>query len=359
MLANKQITSLAIVALTGKILLSYPRMLIELIGSSAWISLFIYTGVGFGLFAATSAIYKSGDTIIKTANDIGGKWLRIATGIFTFIVIFANIITIFREFPDIIRLVLLQKTYSEFIVTAFYITVAIGAFCGVEAVGRVSSIFLPVCGAVFVAFLIMLIPSYDIENISPIFGNGAAATLGKGVSSLSVFSDLILINMLLPHIKRKCDYKKCGLKAVLISGICCTLIVLAYSLCYPYPSSVDFLIPVYQLERFVNLSSFFSRFEAVLQMFWTIILLLYAVLNVSVLSEVLQSTFGTKNEKIYIIPITAMIAAVTMTPWMKYNVHYIGYYIMKVIYIPAFLLPIVYGLFHVKHSDKRNKERHQ
>lgn len=350
---NKQITSLAVVALTAKMILSYPRMLIELIGSSAWISLIIYTAVGFGLFFFTASIYKSGDTVIGIADKLSGTWLRVITGIFVFIVIFFNAITIFKEFPDIIRLVLLEKTYIEFIAVAFYITVAIGAFCGVESVGRVSSIFLPICGAVFVLFLILLIPSYSYENISPIFGNGLVDTLGKGISSLSVFSDLLLLNMLLPHMKRKSDYKKCGIKAVIIGGISAILIIAAYSLSYPYPVSVDFLTPIYQLERIVHLSSFFSRFEAVLQMFWTIIILLYAVLNISVLSEVLQSTFKSRSEKPYIIPITILFAAVTMLPWMSYNVYKIGYFIMQVVYIPVFLLPIIYGMFHVKHLKKK------
>lgn len=352
MLENKQITSLTIIALTGKMILSYPRMLIELIGSSAWISLALYTAVGLCLFWLTSTVYKSGETIIGVADKLCGAWLRIITGILVFIVIFCNSVTIFKEFPDIIRLILLQKTYIEFIAAAFFITAAAGAFCGIEAVGRVSSIFLPVCGVIFVLFLILLIPSYSYENISPVLGNGLAATFVKGASSLSVFSDLLLLNMLLPHMKEKSAYKKCGIKSIIIGGICSTLIVASYSLCYPYPASVDFIIPVYQLERLVHLSSFFSRFEALFQIFWTIIILLYAVLNLSVLSEVLQKTFNGKSGKIYIIPVTILIASVTMLSWASYNIHNINYFVMQIIYIPVFLLPIIYGLFHVKHHNE-------
>lgn len=349
MLENKQITALAVVALTAKMILSYPRMLIELIGSSAWISLIIYTAVGLGLFILTAYVYKSGDTVIGIADKLSGTWLRVATGIFVFIVLFLNAAAAFKEFPNIIRLVLLEKTYIEFISAAFYITVALGAFCGVKAVGRVSSIFLPICGVVFVLFLLLLIPCYRIENISPILGNGAADTLGKGISSLSVFSDLLLLNMLLPYMKRKSDYKKCGINAVIIGGISAILIITAYSLAYPYPVSVDFLTPIYQLERLVYLSNFFSRLEAVLQMFWTAIILLYCVFNVSILSEVLQSTFRSRSEKPYIIPVTILFAAVSMLTWTSYNVYKISYIIMQVIYIPVFLLPIIYGMFHVKH----------
>ncbi|MGN0164194.1 MAG: GerAB/ArcD/ProY family transporter [Candidatus Ornithomonoglobus sp.] len=344
MLSKKQLAAITVNAITVKMLITYPRSLFVLCGNAAWINVIYCTLIAVLIFLITRFVYKYDYNVIELAGMAGGKALRIITGIVVFVVLGLNFFSILRIFPEMIRLVLLQNTYLEIIGLSFVAALVIGAYCGIEAIGRAHMIFIPLAGIVFMIFILLLIPSFKIENIFPILGNGAYNIFVKGISSLSIFSDLLMLNILIPHMKNIEDYKSTGNKAVWIGGGLAFLIVAAYSLSYVYPVSVNFLAPVYQLERLINLSDFFSRFEAVFQFIWSISILLYGSLYLAVLSEVWKEGFGLKFSKPLILPVITVLTGAILIPDSLNSVVIWEYIINKWIYIPALAIPIIIGI---------------
>ncbi|MDD6762743.1 MAG: GerAB/ArcD/ProY family transporter [Clostridiales bacterium] len=341
MLSKKQLVAITINAITVKMLITYPRALFVLCGNAAWINVIYCTLAAVLIFFVNRLVYKYDYNVIELAEMTGGKFLKIITGIVVFIVLGLNFFSILRIFPEMIRLVLLQNTYLEVIVLSFVAALVIGAYCGIEAIGRAHTIFIPLAGIVFTIFIVLLIPSFKIENIFPILGNGPYNIFIKGISSLSIFSDLLMLNILIPHMKNVEYYRSAGNKSVWIGGAFVFLIVVAYSMSYVYPVSANFLAPVYQLERLINLSDFFSRFEAVFQFIWSVSILLYGSLYLEVLSEVWKESFGLKFSKPLIIPIITVLTGAILLPNSLNNMIIWEYIINKWIYIPALAIPII------------------
>lgn len=99
--------------------------------------------------------------------------------------------------------------------------------------------------------LILLIPYFNINNIFPILGNGVYSITVKGINTISLFSDILLLNILLPYCENTSEAKKSGWRAIYISATIGVVILLSYCLIYPYPVSREFMIPVYQLSRVI------------------------------------------------------------------------------------------------------------
>ena len=361
MLTDKQLSSIIINAIVVKVIITFPRDMFTYCGNAAWIAGIYTTAVAFCLFYVLKKLCTTQKNVISMADDVGGTPLRIITGLAVFAVLSINFVDIIRVFPEIIRLVLLQKTYAEIIGTVFIITLVLGAWCGIESIARVHQIFLPIAGIVFVGFLICLIEDIDGVNLLPILGNGIKAVFLDGLSGLSVFSDLLLLNILIPYMKDVEDYKKSGTRSILIGGGCMVLVFIAYGLCYAYPVSSEFIIPIYQLERLINLSDFFSRLEALFQFIWAISILLYGTLYLAVLAQVWRESFKLHHAKPLVPPIVILATGIFIIPTSLNDALYYEGIINRWLYIPAFAIPIIIGiiykLFHVKHYKGDNNEK--
>ena len=349
MLTKKQLSYVMINAIILKMIMTFPRNIFMICANSAWMAGIVSTAVALGLFCLIKRLYCPKSNVIDISYKLGGVPLRIITGLAVFLVLSLNFISIMRIFPEIIHLVLLQKTYVEFIDMVFIIAVIFGSWCGIEAIARVHQIFIPIAGIVFAAFIIMLLPDIKGVNLLPIFGNGAVALTKGSLSVMSIFSDLLMLNILIPFAKDPDDWKGAGNKSIIIGGICASLIFLAYGLCYAYPASSEFIVPIYQLERLINLSDFFSRLETVFQFIWSISILLYSALYLAVISETWRESFGLHHTKPLCAPITLTLIGVALIPDSLNDAIFWDGLINRWVYIPAFAIPIIIGaLFHVK-----------
>jgi spore germination protein (amino acid permease) len=352
-------TTLLINVISTKMLLTFPKTLIMNSGNSAWMQALYNTVIIFAVFCLTSKIYRGNKNIIELAEMCGGKALKITVGIAVFAVLILNSASIIRVFPESVKIVLLQDFKVEFIIGAFLIAVAIGAYIGIESIAKINNIFMPIAGVVFIIFLLLLLPYYRFENILPLFGEGYKNIFINGFNSISLFSDLILVNILLPHCENSVEAKKSGKRGIIISGAIAVVILLAYCLVYPYPASKEFIIPVYQLARVVHLSSFFSRFEALFQFIWSIIVFLYSAAYIYALCYVWQITFSLKEYKPLVFPVVIISGVTAMLPESFAALLKSEKTENIIVYPIVFLLPIIFGIisrkYYGEYKGKRGK----
>lgn len=356
MLQRKEMTTLLINVISTKMLLTFPRIFIINSGNSAWIQAIFNSVIVFFIFFITAKLYRGKKNIIELAEKSGGKWLKILIGILVFIVLMLNFSSIIRIFPETVKIVLLQDFKVEYIIAAFVVAVAIGAYIGINSIAKINYIFMPIAGIVFLAFLMLLIPYYRIDNIMPLFGEGYKKLFVSGFNTVSLFSDLLLLNIFLPHCENAGEAKKSGKKALWISATISVVILLTYCLIYPYPASKEFMIPVYQLARVVHLSSFFSRFEAMFQFIWSILILLYAAIYIYALCYVWQITFNLKHYKPLIFPVALISGVISVIPGSLLDLIRAEKLENIIVYPVAFLLPIIFGIVSRKYYGEQMRK---
>ncbi len=350
-LEKKELSSLLITLMSVKLLLTYPIKLIKNSGNAAWIQVIFVTLIAFMLFRLTSRLYEKKINVIELVKIHTGKPLKIITGLIVFTVLLLNMITVVRIFPESVKIVLLQDTDTDIILAIFILTVFIGAKLGLESIAKINYIFLPICGILMLAFVLFLIPFYKMDNVFPILGKGTENIFIEGISGLSIFSDILVLNILLAYSKNISEAKKAGSRAIVISGAVGVVITAAYAMVYPHPVSEEFILPVYQLTRIMHLGSFFNRFEAIFQFIWSILMFLYGAVYLYILCFVWQITFSLKYIKPLLFPVAVLISSIAILPNSIMEADVLEGIFESITYPIAFLLPIVVALFD------RKKER--
>lgn len=356
MLEKKETTALMITLISTKMFLTFPRTMIINSGNSAWIQAIYASITAVLIYAVTWALQRGNNNIIELAEKIGGKTLKIIVGTAVFVVLIINFMPIIRIFPETVKVVLLQDFNVNVIIAVFLIAIGIGAYIGLESIARINYMFMPIAGVVFVGFLLLLIPNYRAYNLMPLFGEGYKSIFVSGFHSISMFSDILLLNILLPHCKNTESAKKSGWKAIIISAVISVVILISYCMIYPFPASKEFMIPVYQLARVIHISSFFSRFEAIFQFVWSILILLYSATYIYTLCYVFEITFNLKHYKPLIFPITLISGTIAMIPNSLIDLMRIERTENIIVYPVAFLLPIIFGAVSRKYYGKLKRE---
>ena len=351
MLSQKQLSKIMINLICVKLLLIYPRELIKNSGCAAWLEMLFVTVLALALFFLTKKVYVEKKNIVELAHIKFGKTGRIIVGLICITTLFCAFISVVRIFPESVKIVLLQDTDTDLILGIFIFSSCIGAYFGLRAISKITSLFLPFAAVLFVGFLIFLTRNYRIQNMMPIFGLGIKNLFIGGVGSLFVFVDIIILNLLIPHTKTKKDVWNSGIAAILISGIVGILICLAYALIFPYPASKEFIMPVYQLTRIINLSSFFNRFEAVFQFAWSILVFLYGSTYIYVICYTWQITFSLKHLNPLIFSFAIICGAIALLPDSFMSAIRFSGYVEAYAYLSAFVLPIIIGISKPRHRN--------
>ena len=355
-LTSRDLSSIIINLIAAKMLFTYPRYLVQKCENAAWIPILIFGAAAFGIYYLTQRLYaKTGRTsILSQAEALGGKWLKALVGIVLIIILFADISPMIRACPEAVKTALLQNSNMLMIVFVLAIGIFAGTYNGIEALGKAAALFLPVAGIFMFGFFLMLIPSYDFNNLFPISITGSIV---KGSSALSVFSDIIVINILLPYCEDSSTMKKAGLSAIVIGGIVGFLITFAYCLVYPYPVSSSFIVPMYQLARMVNIGTFFQRLEAAFEFVWTISSMFYASVYLFVICEIFRRCFNLKNYRPLIFPMLIILIRIVFTRQNYSETLRDAFNNMSMIYPVLYILPLIIGLAYMIKMNKQERRQ--
>lgn len=343
MIGKREFCGVLITLTTVKLLLSYPLELVKTCGNAAWIEMLFITALCLLLFWLTVTVYERKANIIELADMYGGRTLRIIIGLIVFVILSFNMVAVLRIFPESVKIILLPETDTDVITGVCVLTVIAGALIGIRSAARINYIFLPICGAVLAAFVIMLFSFYRTENILPILGTGAKDIFLKGIGGLSFFSDIIVLNLLLGHAKNLGEARSAGFKAIITAGAAGTLLTLVYCLVYPYPVSEEFILPIYQLTRMINLSSFFNRFEALFHFIWSILVFFYGTIYLYMICFVWQTTFRLKYIKPLVLPAALLVSGIALIPDSIIEANELEHMAELACFPAALLLPAVMG----------------
>lgn len=354
-LNQRQLTLLMSNLLITKMTFSFPRFLFKTSGNGAWIQAIYMSLLAYIILRLSLSFFKytGNKSILVLSESLGKKPLKIAVSLIIAFIIIIHITTEMRTFLESVKIVLLPKTKIEYILIFFGSTVAVGALCGFNALSTINALFFPFCLFFLGSLVLFLIPTYNINNLFPVFGTGAKNIFADGLLDMHCFSDLLALNLLYPYIGDIKTIKESGTKAVLISGIALTLICLAYGLTYPYPYSTEFLLIPYQLSRMVRAGEYFQRFEALFEFVWTLTHLLYSAIYVYILCLVFQSTFKLRSARSLLPCLVALLSLISFIPASVVELLDTSSLLKRFTAPFALFLPIIIPLIYsIKHRKK-------
>lgn len=358
-ITEREMTLLVANLLSVKAIFAFPREIFATSANAAWIEVIYMSLLAWIVFELSLLTYKySGKkSIIDLAENVGKKPLKIAVAMIVVTVLAVNFVTEVRMFSESVKIILLPKTDIEYIMILLAVTICLGQKSGLSAAATINAIFFPIC-LVFLGFIVIFLnKSYNINNIFPILGNGAGSILKGGIKNISCFSDILAVNLLLPHLQDISVPKKSGRKALLIASITMLFICLSYALCYPYPWSKEYLLPVYQLSTRIRAGEYFQRFEAFFEFVWEISQLLYSTIYIFLISETLSKAFNLSDRTAICYGVIAAVTLISAEPSSVVSVLRVSQFADMATAHFAYILPIAIPvLYIIKTKRRRNPD---
>jgi len=290
--------------------------MVESAGNAGWILVIYMTIIVLVLFALMSKLYSrfEGMDILDIGEYLAGNVGRVITGT-VFIVYFVCILSIvLREYAENVKTVSLPSTPIVYIMGFFAISMIVGAYTGIEALVRTSAISVPIIAFAFFIIILGVSQYYDVTNLFPILGTGAKDIFIEGIPKISFFSAISVLFFMTPFIKTYKNFKSIGYISIIIAGVLLALSTLAYVFVFPYPSSLENILPIYSLARLINYGRFFQRIEALFVVIWDTVAMLYLSTGLFFTVYIYKKTFKLAYYKPLIIPFTIIILGLSLIP---------------------------------------------
>lgn len=343
-----------------KTILLYPRNAAEIAGNAGWILTIITSAYVFVLFSIQNKIYKrfSGNDILDMGELAFGEPGKIITGILFIANFIISVPIVLREFSEDIKVISLTTTPVSFIIFIFCIGMVTGAYLGIEAIVRIHALAVPFLAITFILILALSVPRFDINNLSPWLGLGPYEILKKSIVNLSNFSELIVLYLVSPFLKKKREFGAIGRYSIIACAFFMISGTLCYMLAYQYPISTEYFLPMYQLARSIRFGRFFTRIEPVFILIWASSAFLFLSSELYFIAYIFQRSFGLKYYRPLILPFTVIIFALSMIPENLYSTVQIQMLVYRnYAWILIFLFPVLlFGIASIRNKNTKNKE---
>jgi spore germination protein KB len=250
-------------------ILTAPGMTTVLAGRDMWISPIFGSVIGFltvFIMCRLNKLYPN-ESIIQYSTYIIGKVPGRIVGFFFLFLIFHSDILIIRDYGELILSAFLQKTPLIIVMGSLVVVCASIVYGGVEALGRVTEIFIPIYLFLFMLIIISLIGDLEPQKMFPIIEHGLLPPI-KGAALPQVwFSQLFLMSVLLPSVVDKKKSILWSLISVFI--IMLTLVSTNLTLLFLFgEKTATFTYPLISATKVISIADFFQNLESAVMAIW-------------------------------------------------------------------------------------------
>lgn len=326
-------------------ILFIPRVTGEEAGRDLWLSPIWAHLVGLFFVLAIlrlSRMYPT-ETIVQYSGRVLGKWLGKAAGFaFIFYGVYLTSI-ILREYGDFISVVFLQKTPVLVAMGGMMLLVSCAVRGGVEVLGRLAQLFLPITLFVFGLLIALSIPDWDASRILPIMGKGISPSVKGAVIPLSWFSGYLMLGLYLPFVSNPNK----ATKSILTTwfGLMVTLSVSGLVSIFLFGKHAHTLnYPFFEVVRYIGIGEFLQHIDALMLAVWLLGTFVQLTVYLYTASLGAAQWLGLKQYRALVFPFGFFILAISM--WGPSNVDVFEAYLGKThVVIDFFFLSLGLLLF--------------
>ncbi len=328
----------------ARIFLPYPRYLVEIGGSAAWM-----TPIG-GLLVALVGVYlmslvlnKNPDhTIIEITEEAFGPFMGIAINM-VIVSFFIAVSTLFtREFSEALIIAALPETPISVIITIYLAVGLLGAYLGIEAMARTARLSYIYIFAGLTILILALTPQWNVNNLFPIFGDTPFNVFGLGTFSTAAVTEIILGGVLVQAMGGGKKFGGIGYLSMLIAFALLTVLLVSIVLTLGRDPAIEATLPFYRISRNIYLGRFFQRVEAVFVIIWSLVGGIKIALTLYAATVSLARTLKLPDYRPLIWPLGLLIFILSLLPpdmltTVKLDTDFLRPYSL----IPNYLLPVL------------------
>lgn len=349
-----------VVTVIGVGVFSYPSSIANTVGTDGWI---VTLAAGVLVFLLMYLIYltvkkNEYETFyIMLENNLG----KVLGKLFGFILCVYFIVSVafgLRIFAEVIKMVLLQKTPTEFILIVMIFTGLYLVRAELSALVKFNEITFFIMFIPIIIVLLLSTRGGDITNVLPVFQQKPVEYLRALGTSAYAFGGFEIAYLVLPFMKNdeKKGIPKTFLKAVIFVTLFYTIVTILCLMFFTKEHVKVLLWPTITLIRAIVIpGAFVERWEGVVMTFW-VLFYFTTFINIYYFSaDIIKDAFKLHDIKISSIILTPIIYLVALYPENIAEVYDYSGKIVPLLSIFSFIiLPLVLLLFHGKKGRRRN-----
>jgi spore germination protein KB len=275
-ISNTQTAMLAITCLT---IIAHLILLTVVIAQSrqdGWIA--AIAGSALGLIGIISLVKLSQQFPGLTLIEILMKhfsWAGKIAGVLYLLYFYLMVILAARLFAEAYERIMPDTPMVAFVAVIMLLTAFI-VYLGLETLGRLNQIMLPVLVIIAVAVVYLTMgEKKDYTNLLPIMGNGLAPVAVGSLSVMAWFGNFAIMGMILPYVQRPKKLVKTGVWTAIVTLVFFLGPITGPIAMFGADEAAKLVLPTFSEVRYIQAGDVINRFDAIAVLFWTVGLMVY------------------------------------------------------------------------------------
>lgn len=352
-----------VVSIVGIGIFSSPRDIIDKVGSDAWIVVLIGGSIIFLLLWLIYMVMKKNDFQDFT-NILQNNFGKIVGGAFAIIFAVYSIFIIslgMREFVEVIKLFLLRKTPSEFILM---ITILTGTYLVRGEIGdlvKFNEVSFWIMFVPAIAVFILVAINADFTNLLPVLNNKPSQYFSASKYAIYSFGGFEIAYLILPYVKNKKNSHRVLRKSIMFVSAFYIIVMILVLGVFSKSQSRILLWPTISMIRSLYIpGTFVERWEGIVMALWIFFYFTTFVNSYFFSSEIIKNVFKLKDIKLsslLIMPFIFIIALYPENIAEIYSMHFKNTPVVVTSIFVFVILPILVLLMGKVKSKGRSKGR--
>lgn len=268
-ISSQQMALLIYSTIVSSGILLIPNITGKVAGRDLWLSPIWASLIGLLFIVAVLRMNRMfpRDTFIQYSQRVLGKLLGKAFGllyIFYFLYVNSLVMKVYGEF---VSSIFLKETPPAVIYGGMALLISFAVRGGLEVLGRLAQLLLPISIFVFIFLMFMTLPEWELHNALPVMGIGMLPSL-KGAATPTIwFINFLLISFIHPFVSDKRHVTAYSLAAWF--SIMLILAAACLNALFIFGERVGtFAYPFAEVVRYVSIGYFFQHIDAFFLSIW-------------------------------------------------------------------------------------------
>ena len=262
-----------VVTVVGVGIFSYPSEVSDIVGNDGWITTIISGIISYFLLYLIYTVVRKNDyanfnDILD--NNLGAFFSKICALIFVFLNIFSISVGL-RIFAEVIKMYLMQRTPTEFILMAMIIAATYLIRGEVDTLIRFNEIAFWIMFVPIIFIFIFSLNNADFTNIFPVFNNKPLNYIKAMKASIFGFAGYQMAYFIIPLTKDRSKINNTLFKSMLFITAFYAIITLLCLAVFNVNETSKLLWPTITLIKSIDIQgSFIERWDGVAMALWVI-----------------------------------------------------------------------------------------
>ncbi|MBB6283229.1 GerAB/ArcD/ProY family transporter [Geobacillus subterraneus] len=321
-----QMAMLLYAVITPTAVLLVPGAIARHAKQDMWLSPFWASLIGFLTVYIVVQLHRlyPNKTLIQYSTDIAGTFVGKMVGLIFILSHLHGAGLVIRAYAEFIVGHFLHHTPLSFVMGTMGVVCAVAVRSGIDVLGRLAQILVPVVMIWFVIIVLLLLPDMDLRNMLPVLEDGIWPSVKGSIILQGWFSQCVFMSFFLPYMTNRDHGQKWGNIAVIATmmTLWATLLMTLFVL---GNIAEDFLYPVMDAVRYTSIADFLEHVEVIVMAFWVVgAFLKIAVFFYAVVVSLAQ-WIGMSEYKPLVFPVGFMLFFVSI--WAARDVVELGRFV--------------------------------